>query len=346
MPLLRLVPGSPYILWGDELVHLAHAPYWTSGQLHVPVQVLVDLLPVRVADIAFDPITRILAPRVALSLPPAPTRRVHRGPHLVIIDAGHGGRDPGTMGANGVREKDVALGVALALRDELADDTAFQVMLTRDRDVLIPIWRRGEQATTWRGERPAVFVSLHANALPGSRATRGYETYVLSEARTDHARRVAALENQAEGPGPGPSSAAPDELTGILSELRNLGHQPWSVLLAELIQEELEPAHTGRNRGVLQAPLAVLTNALMPGVLVELGYLTNPRDEALLRTPSSTRMLLARSRRLCVGSSSATPQARGRRPRSGPHCMQLEQTLLGNDLPEPRTACGGDLRIW
>lgn len=285
LPLVRVVAGSPFVWWADALVHLAHAPYFEAGQVFVPTQLVVDLLPERAPAFAFNPLTRTLEPRVDLAFtPPRPSRPA--GPRLVIIDAGHGGRDPGTRGASGVREKDITLGVALALRDELARDTAFQVLLTRDRDVLIPIWRRGEQATIWRGERPAVFVSLHANALPGSRATRGFETYVLSEARTEHARRVAALENQAEGqPHPAPTDEGDaGDLDGILSELRNLGHQPWSVLLAEFIQEELEPAHTGRNRGVLQAPLAVLTNALMPGVLVELGYLTNPQDEALLRT--------------------------------------------------------------
>jgi len=68
-------------------------------------------------------------------------------------------------------------------------------------------------------------------------------------------------------------------------DAQNLGHQTWSSLLAEMVQEELGPVHSGRDRGVNQAPLAVLTNALMPAVLVEIGYLTNGRDEALVRRP-------------------------------------------------------------
>jgi len=287
LPEVRVVPGTPLVKWGSDVVHIAHAPYWARGQVYVPVQVVVDLLPTRVPAMGFDPLTRTLAPRVALRPPaPRPVRR-RRGPYLVVIDAGHGGRDPGTVGARGVREKDVALSLAHAIQGELAHDSAFQVLLTRDRDVLIPIWRRGEQATTWKGDRPAVFVSLHANALPGEANTRGFETYILSEARTDHARRTAALENQAGQSGPQPVSTPSDgALAGILSDLGNVGHQPWSLMLAETIQEELGAVHTGRNRGVLQAPLAVLTNALMPAVLVEFGYLTNARDEALLRSPA------------------------------------------------------------
>jgi N-acetylmuramoyl-L-alanine amidase len=159
-----------------------------------------------------------------------------------------------------------------------------EVYLTREDDRLIPLWRRGEEATRWKGERPGVFVSIHANALPNSRATRGFETYFLSEARTEHERRVAALENSAvemEEAGTGPQGQDPD-LSYILTELRNLDHQHWSALLAELMQEELGRVHPGPNRGVKQGPFAVITNALMPSVLLEVGFITNPQEERIM----------------------------------------------------------------
>ena len=118
----------------------------------------------------------------------------HDPVRVVVIDAGHGGYDPGSPGADGVLEKDVALAVALALADALEGVPDLEVHLTRDRDVGIPVWERGDMATRLKGERPGILLSIHANALDDP-YTRGVETYFLSEARTEHERRVAALEN-------------------------------------------------------------------------------------------------------------------------------------------------------
>jgi len=205
----------------------------------------------------------------------------------VVIDAGHGGRDPGAKGPGGTQEKDVALGIAEALARVLREDPGLEVHLTRDRDELIPLWQRGELATGWKGERHGIFVSIHANALPNSRSTRGFETYFLSEARTEHERRVAALENASmELEDRSGAPASDPDLNFILTELRNLDHQHWSALLADLIQRELDPVHPGPDRGVKQGPFAVITNALMPAVLLEVGFITNPEEERLLRQES------------------------------------------------------------
>jgi len=204
---------------------------------------------------------------------------------VVVIDAGHGGRDPGTVGSRGTREKEVALGIARILAEELKGDENLRVYLTREGDTLVPLWKRGELATDWKGERYGVFVSIHANALPGSPGTRGFETYFLSEARTEHERRVAALENavvELEEEEDGPKEQYQD-MSFILSELRNLDTQHWSALLADYVQRDLAKIHPGPNRGVKQAPLAVITNALMPAVLVEVGFLSNRDEETLLR---------------------------------------------------------------
>jgi N-acetylmuramoyl-L-alanine amidase len=166
---------------------------------------------------------------------------------------------------------------------ELEGDSDLEVYLTRDADTLIPIWKRGELATRWRGEHPGVFISIHANAVPNSGEVRGFETYFLSEARTEHEQRVAALENAAQDYEAREERLAADpDLSFILSELRNLDHQHWSALLAGLVQDEMGRFHPGPNRGVKQGPLAVITNALMPAVLVEVGFLTSPAEEGLL----------------------------------------------------------------
>jgi N-acetylmuramoyl-L-alanine amidase len=207
---------------------------------------------------------------------------------VVVIDAGHGGYDPGTIGVGGVREKNVALGIALALAEALRREPDLEVHLLRDDDTFIEVWDRGQMATDIRGERPGVFISLHANSLPNRGNAKGFETYFLSEARTDHERRVAAIENapiSVRGDGTAPSG----DLDFILRELRNLDHQHWSALLAGNIQEEVERIHPGPNRGVKQAPMAVITNALMPAVLVEIGYLSDAQEARLLVQESFQR---------------------------------------------------------
>jgi N-acetylmuramoyl-L-alanine amidase len=280
-PRVEIQLDSPFLQWGEDGVHLAQTPYRESGLIHLPIQFLVDILPWKLPEEFHYQAGSWVLEVLDAPVPQDPTR-------VVVIDAGHGGRDPGTVGRNGVREKDVVLGVAMALARILRGEKNIEVHLTRDSDVLIPIWQRGELATEWKGSGHAVFISIHANALPGYHATQGFETYINSEARTDHERRVAALENSAveleeegdQNPGGDP------ELGFILTELRNLDHAHWSSLLAEIIQEKLAPVHPGPDRGVNQAPLAVLTNSLMPAVLLEVGFLSNLEEERLLNQRS------------------------------------------------------------
>lgn len=220
------------------------------------------------------------APAPAASAP-APTPAPARAPRVVIIDAGHGGSDPGAVGPGGEREKDIALAVSRALARELSRRPDLEVHLTRDRDALVDLWTRGELATGLREDRPGVFLSIHLNSA-GNNSARGFETFFLSEARTEHERRVAAAENapflRGDANLPGPSGADP-LLSAILRDLVAFDHTHWSALLAEKVQNELGTFHPGPNRGVKQGPFAVLTNTLMPSVLIELGFISN-RDEA------------------------------------------------------------------
>jgi len=325
--------GVPLFRWNGEVLQLVDVPFEAGGAAHVPLQFVLDFLPVRMEDhYAFLPDQGLfqvrdsvvwagLRPEAASPGPEAassgsddqqqspsqdessstpgagqepsdqdsPLPEVspqESGPikRVVVIDPGHGGRDPGTSGSGGRREKDIALAVGRALARELAGDKTLEVFVTRDRDVLIPIWERGELATQWKGDRPGIFVSIHANALPNRGSVRGFETLFLSDARTEHERRVAANENaplkiDREEAG---VEEEDEDLGFILRELRNLDHAHWSSLLAEGVQRQLETIHPGPNRGVKQAPLAVLTNALMPAVLVEVGFLTNREEERLI----------------------------------------------------------------
>lgn len=202
---------------------------------------------------------------------------------LVVIDAGHGGRDPGATGPGGVREKDVALAIARRLAAVLRRDAGLEVRMTRDRDTLIALRDRPRLANEWKKpNQPAVFVSIHLNSNP-SRAARGFETYFLSEARTEDARRVEAMENAAERyeeDDDRPRSS----LDFIFHDLRQNHYLRESSDWAAQVQERLRTVHPGPSRGVKQAGFAVLNGAFMPAVLVEVGFISNAREERALNT--------------------------------------------------------------
>lgn len=318
---VRLQLGSPFFHWDGQALQLVHAPYRDSEEIYLPLQVLTDFFPERLPEYyEYDAEARVLragdpsatedasargrpadrdAPSDWTPRGEAPSRRtaeageseppptetlVDDGVRVVWIDAGHGGADPGAIGRRGVREKDIALAIARKVAARLDDASGIEVRMTRDDDGFVDLWQRGLMATEEKGERPGVFVSIHANSFPARRTTRGFETYFLSEARTEDERRVSAIENAPLSiRGRGVDASRQSDLDFILRELRNFDHQHWSSLLAELVQEELGRFHPGPNRGVKQGPLAVLTNALMPSVLVEVGFVTNG-DEARLLT--------------------------------------------------------------
>ncbi|GMV07932.1 MAG: hypothetical protein AMXMBFR53_42070 [Gemmatimonadota bacterium] len=233
------------------------------------------------------PVTDTSTAAAAAAPPPAtdaatPPPAALAGRRVVIIDAGHGGEDPGTIARSGLREKNVALGIATAMADALRRMDEVDVVMIRSGDTFVPPWDRGALATDLKGERYGLFVSIHANSAPSRTSTaRGFETYFLSEARTEHERRVAAIENAPLGV-EAPAEETAGDLGFILRELKNLDQQHWSSLLAEMVQGELARIHPGPNRGVKQGPLAVLTNAIMPSVLVEIGYLSHPDEARLL----------------------------------------------------------------
>lgn len=209
---------------------------------------------------------------------------------LVVIDAGHGGVDPGARGPNGTREKDVTLAVAREVARLLREDASLEVRMTRDRDTLIALRDRPRLANRWRGEeRPALFVSIHANAHR-DRGARGFETYFLSEAKTEDARRVAEMENAAQQ-FEEESVVPAGDLGFILNDLRQNFYLRESSDWAELVQRRLAEALPGPNRGVKQASFVVLDGAFMPAVLVEIGFITHPREAELMADRDGQRRI-------------------------------------------------------
>jgi N-acetylmuramoyl-L-alanine amidase len=198
---------------------------------------------------------------------------------LVAIDAGHGGIDKGKTGPTGLTEKEVNLDIAMRLRDLLVSDYDMEVVMTRTEDVLVPLMRRAEIANSAGAD---IFVSIHCNGWFHADAG-GYETFFLSQAKTEEATRLAMEENasvQFEGAGVSPEEL--DDLGFMLWDMVQNEFVTESSELAELIQRELGEVIDIRNRGVKQAGLIVLKGCRMPAVLVESAFLSNPQEERLL----------------------------------------------------------------
>ncbi|MGH7543215.1 MAG: N-acetylmuramoyl-L-alanine amidase family protein [Gemmatimonadota bacterium] len=215
---------------------------------------------------------------VADDRPVAPARAA-RSAWKIVVDAGHGGRDPGSIGPDGTREKDVTLRVARALAERLGQEDGVEVVLTRGDDTFIAL---GERTRIANREGADLFVSIHANSAE-SRSAEGFETYFLSAAKSEDARRVAKMENSAiryESPEIDPASL--DELNFILWDLAQNEYLRESSALAETIQVELDRRLPLESRGVKQAGFFVLNGAYMPAVLFEMAFISNPREEALL----------------------------------------------------------------
>jgi N-acetylmuramoyl-L-alanine amidase len=214
-------------------------------------------------------------------------RQLGLGARRIVIDPGHGGHDPGTIGPRGLQEKDLVLDVAQRLERLVRQELGTEVILTRATDVFIPL----EERTAIANQKQAdLFVSIHANAARNSKA-RGIETYVLSFARTPHAEAVAARENAI-------STATLKDLQNLVKAITLNSKIDESRDLAHSIQEGMvsgvREQHGVPDRGVHSAPFYVLIGANMPAVLAELGFVSHPEDEKRLRTPLY-RELLARS---------------------------------------------------
>ncbi|HLT45916.1 MAG TPA: N-acetylmuramoyl-L-alanine amidase [Rubricoccaceae bacterium] len=193
----------------------------------------------------------------------------------VVIDAGHGGHDGGAT-YNGVREKDVALGIARRLGTLIQDRLGVRVVYTRSDDRFITLDERGRMANRSCGK---LFISIHANAA-GNESAHGAETYFLAPHRTASAREVMERENSVVALESDPGLYADfDAEGGIMRALAFSAYQQESQTLAALIQEELGGAAGRTSRGVKQAGFLVLWRASMPAVLVETGFVSND-DEA------------------------------------------------------------------
>lgn len=298
---VRLMLDSPLILSAGAYEVLS-APMRTSGgNILVPVDFLAKALPALLGrsvavdekhstvlvgekgtgefdGVGHDGLNRLAAfiDRDEL-LPPEKKKPVPRGLKVVVIDPGHGGRDKGAQGGTGTKEKDLVLSISRKLRTMLEEDLGVKVVLTRTVDYFVGLKERTAIANNNRAD---LFLSIHANAA-FRRSVRGYETYYLSFSASDlEASQVALLENRALGVEGREGEEA--LLEAILWDMAQLEYINQSGELAARVQQSMVKHAGGRDRGVRQAPLAVLMGARMPATLVEVGFITNPEQEIKL----------------------------------------------------------------
>lgn len=283
---IRLAALSPFVRAGTAVSQLAQPVYREGGTLYAPLQFFAEYLPARAGGRlrwAGGVLREDRAARDGRAETAAPQRKAtSSAARVVVVDPGHGGRDPGKVGPNGLREKTVTLAVAQRLAGMLRE-RGYEVHLTRQTDTLIALADRPRLANQWKNGRPAaLFLSLHANA--GPRTARGFETFFLSDARTEDERRVAEMENAAAAYEDEPAGEASGALDHILKGLRNDFYIHASNRLAELAQARMAAFHPGPDRGVKQAGFRVLVGAFMPAVLVEMAFVSSPEEAALLGT--------------------------------------------------------------
>ena len=225
---------------------------------------------------------------------------------LVMLDPGHGGKDPGAIGVSGTYEKHIALAAAQELQRQLSAGGKMRVELTRTRDVFIPLETRVAIA---QRKGAALFVSMHADALL-DRSVRGASVYTLGEHATDaQAAQLAKHENAADRfAGQLPHAASP-EVSRILASLVREETRAGSARMAQEVVGALrEDTHLLPNPQ-RQAAFKVLKAADIPSVLVEMGFMSNRDDEAALRQPAHRAKVAAAMKRAIEGYFAAMPNA-------------------------------------
>jgi len=225
----------------------------------------------------------IVALMALMWLPAAMARQSGGSTPLVCIDPGHGGEDPGAW-HNDLMEKDANLEIALRTKP-LVEAMGYRVLMTRTTDVYRSLAERTRMANSHKAD---LFVSIHCNAATRPSA-EGFETFFLSRARNDDSRTVEMLENSViefdDEHQPGAAGYHDSPLAFLLADMAQSIYLERSSSFAMEVQKSMERRFPGNpSRGVKQAGFYVLRGALMPSVLVELAFISNPFEERLLRS--------------------------------------------------------------
>ncbi|WP_308909815.1 N-acetylmuramoyl-L-alanine amidase [Pseudokordiimonas caeni] len=225
---------------------------------------------------------------VAPSVPASRPSAIPGAKKVIVLDAGHGGPDPGTLGVLGVNEKHIVLAMAKAIKAELERTGRYTVKLTRDRDFFIPV---RERFVLGRKLGADLFISIHADSIQNPTVTGG-SVYSLSETASDkEAERLAARENKSDLVAGLDLNEADDEVAGILIDLAQRETLNYSAQFAEILVNEMKRDNPMLSRAHRYANLGMLKAPDVPSVLIECGYLSNKDDARRLASAEGQRKI-------------------------------------------------------
>ena len=293
---IKITANTSFVIINDKAYQLQNNVFQRKGEYYVPLDDLLTLLTQQTnTDYSMDYASMSISlGSVIQKIPIVETTDLNKEKKkwqfdTIIIDPGHGGKDPGSVGYKGTKEKDIVLDVSKRLARKIQKNLRVKTILTRDEDVFIRLQDRTKFANTNEGD---LFISIHVNSNE-SKKPYGFETYLLRPGRNQEAINVALRENAViELEGNKFEKLTDEQL--IQATIAQSGFVQYSEQFAALIQEEIDKRVQSRNRGVKQAGFYVLMGASMPNVLIELGYISNPNEEKKLNS-SSYRDMLATS---------------------------------------------------
>jgi N-acetylmuramoyl-L-alanine amidase len=282
----RLGPGARAALGGAGAVKQVRMAKRPSGELRI----VLDLArPIRAKSFLTPPNNhygyRLVIDLGGAAAADTPVKVEHARPDarnlIIAIDAGHGGEDPGAIGKNGTREKDVVLAIARALAQRVNGEPGMRAVLTRDGDYFVPLRDRMRRA---RAQQADLFVSIHADSIR-DRSVDGSSVYILSQrGATDEASRwLAERENASDLIGGVSLDDKGDVLASVLLDLSQSASLSASQAAAEHVLRQLNQVGEIRKPLVQQARFMVLKSPDIPSMLVETAYISNPREERRLR---------------------------------------------------------------
>ncbi len=274
-----------FTIYDEQFIFLVHSAFFTfknnnykysypltatQGKYFLPLEFVTALLPQLFED-------KVSWNGKLLSI----TKPADYTIKTIVIDPGHGGRDPGAVGRTiGAREKDINLSVSLMLKSILEKELGVRVLLTRSDDSFVSLQQRTKFANDNKAD---LFISIHTNASQ-NRSSRGIEMYYLSTAKTTEARAVEALENSVVEIYEGGQEALRkyNDVDLILSDILQAENLEHSNNLAFKLQMNMCAGTQSADRGIKQANFYVLRGAFMPAVLVEMGFISNHVEESFL----------------------------------------------------------------
>ena len=283
---IKLTNQIPFIMIDDNLYQLSSNVIKSNNNYYVPAESFFSIvnnlsntvsITLNTSEINFSKLTEVSKKTIKVDLRSEKEKWEFK---TIVIDAGHGGKDPGAVGYRGTKEKDIALDVAKRLEKKLAKNMKVKIVMTRDEDIFLRLSERTKIANESNG---SLFISIHTNAAEDRRAS-GFETFLIGQNKNEAAVRVAARENAVlELEGSTGKKLTDEDL--IKATIAQSAFASKSEQFASLVQKEIKKRVQSKDRGVKQAGFYVLMGASMPNVLVELGFISNPSEEKKLRSP-------------------------------------------------------------